>query len=89
MLIYIWHFEKRLTVLEYILQQIIFVWREHENMYPCTGSRVITRYERTASFAATVTNAGLRVSRLLHQKRLIVLEYIPQNIIVGSHFLRY
>ena len=30
---------------------IIFVWRKHENMSPCTGSSVNTSYERVASCA--------------------------------------
>ena len=32
---------------------IIFVWKKHENMFPCTGSRVITSYEWIASCAGT------------------------------------
>ena len=34
-------------------RNIIFVWRRHENMSPCTGSRVMTSYERITSCAAT------------------------------------
>ena len=30
-------------------QKLIFVWRKHENMSPCTGFRVITSYEWIAS----------------------------------------
>ena len=31
-----------------------FVWRKHENMSPCTGSRVNTSYERIASRAGSL-----------------------------------
>ena len=30
---------------------IMFVWRKHENMSPCTGSRVNTNYERITSWS--------------------------------------
>ena len=36
-----------------VLNGIIFIWRKHENMSPCTGNRVITSYERIASCAGT------------------------------------
>ena len=32
---------------------IIFVWRKQENISPCTGSRMITSFERIASSAGT------------------------------------
>ena len=32
-----------------LVYRYYFVWRRHENMSPCTGSRVISNYERIAS----------------------------------------
>ena len=33
---------------------VYFVWKKHENMSPCTGSRVNTNYERIAGVDANV-----------------------------------
>ena len=36
-----------------MMTDIVVVWRKHENTYPCTGSRVITSYERIANIYPT------------------------------------
>ena len=35
----------------FLQTETIFVWSKHKNMSPCTGSRVITSFERIASCA--------------------------------------
>ena len=54
---------------------IIFVWRKHEKMSPCTGSRVNSNYERIASctrfyFSANVISLDLNLILGMHRTRM-------------------